>query len=79
MAYLDGIAVLDIETSGLSPDRCAILSIGIVSYRERLNEFYREYYPFDGAIRYQYILTSIVLLTKKRDNERWTKRYMRLR
>ena len=49
MAYLDGIAVLDIETSGLSPDRCAILSIGIVSYRERLNEFYREYYPFDGA------------------------------
>jgi DNA polymerase III epsilon subunit-like protein len=49
MAYLEGIAVLDIETSGLSPDRCAILSIGIVSYGERVNEFYREYYPFDGA------------------------------
>lgn len=30
------------------------------------------------AIRYQYTLTSIVLLTKKRDNERWTKRYVRL-
>ena len=30
-------------------------------------------------IRYLYTLTSIVLLTKKRDNERWTKRYVRLR
>lgn len=49
LAYLDGIAVLDIETSGLNPYKCAILSVGIVSYGERLNEFYREYYPFDGA------------------------------
>lgn len=49
MAYLDRIAVLDIETSGLNPSKCAVLSVGIVSYGKRLNEFYREYYPFDGA------------------------------
>jgi hypothetical protein len=49
MVYLDNIAVLDIETTGLDPDRCAILSVGIVSYGERLDEFYREYYPFEGA------------------------------
>lgn len=49
MAYLDGIAVLDIETTGLDPQKCAILSVGIVSYGEQLNEFYREYYPFKGA------------------------------
>ena len=49
MAYLDGIAVLDIEATGLDPRKCAILSVGIVSYGERLSEFYREYYPFEGA------------------------------
>lgn len=49
MTYLDNIAVLDIETTGLNPEKCAILSVGIVSYGEQLNEFYREYYPFDGA------------------------------
>jgi 2'-5' RNA ligase len=30
-------------------------------------------------VAYSYTLTSIVLLTKKRDNERWTRRYVRLR
>jgi hypothetical protein len=49
MGYLDGIAVLDVETTGLDPAKCAILSVGIVSYGGRLNEFYREYYPFNGA------------------------------
>jgi hypothetical protein len=49
MGYLDNIAVLDIEATGLNPGKCAILSIGLVSYSGRLNEFYREYYPFEGA------------------------------
>jgi hypothetical protein len=49
MGYLDNIAVLDIEATGLNPEKCAILSIGLVSYSGRLNEFYREYYPFEGA------------------------------
>ncbi len=49
MGYLDNIAVMDIETTGLNPRKCAILSVGLVSYNGRLNEFYREYYPFDGA------------------------------
>ncbi len=49
MVYLDNIAVLDIETTGLDSEKCAILSVGIVSYGEKLNEFYKEYYPFDGA------------------------------
>ena len=49
MPYLNNIAVLDVETTGVNPERCAILSIGIVSYGEKLDEFYREYYPFDGA------------------------------
>lgn len=49
MGYLDNIAVLDVETTGLNPWKCAVLSVGLVSYSGRLNEFYREYYPFDGA------------------------------
>lgn len=49
MGYLDNIAVLDVETTSLNPRKGAILSIGIVSYGGRPNEFYREYYPFDGA------------------------------
>ena len=49
MTYLDNIAVLDVETTGLDQEKCAILSVGIVSYGKQLNEFYREYYPFEGA------------------------------
>ncbi|MEM0201437.1 MAG: exonuclease domain-containing protein [Candidatus Micrarchaeaceae archaeon] len=49
MGYLDNIAVLDIETTGLNPNKCAILSVGIISYSDRINEFYKEYYPFEGA------------------------------
>ncbi len=30
MAYLDDIAVLDIEATSLNPRKCAILSFGIV-------------------------------------------------
>ena len=32
-----------------------------------------------SKVAYSYTLTSIVLLTKKKDNERWTRRYVRLR
>ena len=50
MDYLSGIAVLDVEATGLDVRNCAILSVGIVTHRHgRLNTFYREYYPFDGA------------------------------
>lgn len=49
MDYLRNIAVLDVETTGVNPERCAVLSVGMVTYRERPLEFYREYYPFDGA------------------------------
>ena len=49
MVYLDNIAVLDMEMTGLDSQKCAILSVGIVSYTKKLNEFYREYYPFDDA------------------------------
>ncbi len=33
MAYLDNIAILDIETTGLDRRKCAVRGIGIVSYR----------------------------------------------
>jgi DNA polymerase III epsilon subunit-like protein len=49
MVYLDNIAVLDIETTGLDRRKCAVRSVGIVSYTDKLNEFYKEYDLFDGA------------------------------
>lgn len=49
MAYLDGVAVLDCETTGVNPLKCAVLSVGIVAFGERPTFFYREYYPFEGA------------------------------
>ncbi len=50
MRYLDGIAVLDVEATELDPVKGAILSVGMVAHNGQLNTFYREYYPFDGAV-----------------------------
>ena len=49
MRYLDSIAVLDVEATGLDPMKGAILSVGMVAYSGRLSMFYKEYYPFEGA------------------------------
>ena len=50
MGYLDNVAVLDIEATGLNWRKCAVRSIGLVScYKGKINEFYKEYDFFDGA------------------------------
>lgn len=50
MPYLDNIAVLDVETTGLNRRKCAITGVGLVCYSNgQVHEFYREYYPFEGA------------------------------
>lgn len=50
MDYLPGITVLDVEATSVDTRNGAILSVGMVAHHNgRISEFYREYYPFDGA------------------------------
>jgi len=41
--------VLDVESTGLNPERCSILSIGAVDLEEPTNQFYDECHIWDGA------------------------------
>jgi DNA polymerase III epsilon subunit-like protein len=40
---------LDVETSGLDPEKASILSIGAIDIDERTNQFYEECRVWDGA------------------------------
>jgi DNA polymerase III epsilon subunit-like protein len=41
--------VVDVETTGLRPDRYSIVSIGAIDFENPSREFYRECRPWDGA------------------------------
>ena len=41
--------VIDVETSGLFPDKNSILSVGAIEYENHGNWFYQECRPWDGA------------------------------
>ncbi len=41
--------VLDVEASGLSPERCSILSLGAVDLNDPTNQFYEECAAWEGA------------------------------
>jgi len=41
--------VLDMEMSGLDPQKCSIVSIGAVEFEHPENQFYGECRPWDGA------------------------------
>jgi DNA polymerase III epsilon subunit-like protein len=41
--------VLDVETTGLSPERCSILSLGAVDLTDPTNQFYEECRAWEGA------------------------------
>src|SRR3972149_4466357 len=41
--------VVDVETTGVYPDRHSIVSVGAVDFAFPANQFYRECRPFDGA------------------------------
>ena len=47
--YFKFMIVVDIETTGLNPEKCSILSIGAVDFLNPTNQFYGECRIFDGA------------------------------
>lgn len=48
--FLKGVAVVDLEATGLDVKRCSIISAGIVLYDGGLKEYYFECKPFRGAV-----------------------------
>ena len=44
------LLVIDVETSGLSPKKCSIVSIGAVDFRHPERTFYQECRPWNGAL-----------------------------
>lgn len=47
--FKDYIVVVDVETTGLNPNKHSIVSIGAVNFSNPENQFYRECRVFDGA------------------------------
>lgn len=51
MKMFEGLAVVDVEATGLDSRRCSIVSVGIVLYDgNRIEEHYFECTPFRGAV-----------------------------
>ena len=51
MKMFDGMAVVDVEATGLDSRICSIVSVGVVLYSNgKVNEYYYECRPFRGAV-----------------------------
>ncbi|MDE1810455.1 MAG: 3'-5' exonuclease [Candidatus Micrarchaeota archaeon] len=51
MNMFDGMAVVDVEATGLDSRRCSIVSVGVVLYSKgKVKEYYYECRPFRGAV-----------------------------
>ncbi|HVC58689.1 MAG TPA: 3'-5' exonuclease [Candidatus Acidoferrales bacterium] len=51
MTMFDGVAVVDVEATGLDSRKCSIVSVGVVLYTAgKVKEYYYECKPFKGAV-----------------------------